>query len=411
MTQHNYCILILLTALTASLNVVAETPDPQPPLTLEEALQRVIAGNPGLLADGYNVKSAESRVAQAARRPNPRLSLDAENVAGSGSTRGTDAAEFTASIEQVLETGGKRRYRKTVAAAEHRLAIVRSKILKLNSLAATAETFTWVATIQERRLLRMELVRTAEEVVRVATARVRAGKAPAGEEARAQVALARAQIAEEAARLEWDTARTALAAQWGAESPDFIRVAGLPAPPHPQAASITNTPDFEEAVAQTGIRDAESALSQSARFPDITAGAGIRRLNDTEETTFVAGLSLPLPLFDRNQDRIRETAALAAAARQEQRAVTLRLSTALATARNRLLARQAAATQLAEIAVPKAKETLESTRRGYEQGKFSYLEVLDAQRDHATLREELLDAQADTIKAAIEMTRLSGQGL
>ena len=83
-------------------------------LTLPEAFARVLSDNPELAMYPYDIRAAEAQALQAGFRPNPRASVDVENIAGNGELSGTDATETTLALSQVIEMGGKRPLRRNV---------------------------------------------------------------------------------------------------------------------------------------------------------------------------------------------------------------------------------------------------------------------------------------------------------
>jgi len=95
-------------------------------LTLEAALAR--AGivdsadeppeNPRLIGPRAEADAARALVDQARLRPNPEIAFEAENIAGSGAFSGLQATEYTLSLSQRLELGGKRGARVRAAQAE-----------------------------------------------------------------------------------------------------------------------------------------------------------------------------------------------------------------------------------------------------------------------------------------------------
>jgi cobalt-zinc-cadmium efflux system outer membrane protein len=123
----------------------------------------------------------------------------------------------------------------------------------------------------------------------------------------------------------------------------------------------------------------------------------------------VAGLSVPLPLFDRNQGNI-------AAARANVRAAEARREGALATAtvrvRNALTtvgAAQARVEALERAAIPEAAEALRLTQLSYRAGKASLLELLDAQNAFASAQGALIDARLAQAQATAELGRVAAQ--
>ncbi|MCL4216196.1 MAG: TolC family protein, partial [Candidatus Hydrogenedentes bacterium] len=66
---------------------------------------------------------------------------------------------------------------------------------------------------------------------------------------------------------------------------------------------------------------------------------------------------------------------------------------------------------LQDEVMPKVDETFKKIQRGYQQGKFSYLDVLDTQRTLFDARESFLDALTRYHQNVVRMERLTGQAL
>jgi cobalt-zinc-cadmium efflux system outer membrane protein len=92
------------------------------------------------------------------------------------------------------------------------------------------------------------------------------------------------------------------------------------------------------------------------------------------------GLVMPLPLFDRNQGNLREAHQRIDKAIDEQEATELRLRTELTAAYEALSAASNEVKVLHREILPAAKSAFEVTNKGYELGRFGFLEMLDAQR-------------------------------
>jgi cobalt-zinc-cadmium efflux system outer membrane protein len=105
--------------------------------------------------------------------------------------------------------------------------------------------------------------------------------------------------------------------------------------------------------------------------------------NTTNDTIANVEVSLPLPVFDRNQGAIAEASGQLAAAQAALQKAELALEERLAVAmRDYATARQQAMTY-AERVLPVAKESLDITNSGYQEGELDYLDVLSVQRTYA----------------------------
>jgi len=395
-------------------------PQPEEPtgvLTLRQALALALLRNPELASTAWEVRAGEARTLQAGLLPNPEVGVEVENFAGSGEFRGVDAAETTITLGQVIELGGKRLRRARVAALERDLAVWDYEATRLNVFTATTKAFVEVLSAQAQLALHEELVRLAEQVLRTVTARVQAGQVSPVEETRARVALSTNRIALERAGRVLVAAREHLTATWGSAAPAFERVEGAlePLVPIPSAERlaqrIRQNPDIARWVAEMAQRQATVALEEARRIPNVTANGGVRRLNETRDTALIMQLTLPIPLFDRNQGALLAARYQLARAGEERRTAEVRVLTELAATYAELSSAFAEATALQNDVLPGAQSAFEAFSEGYRQGKFGFLDVLDAQRTLFEARGRYIEALTAYHQAVADMERLIGEPL
>lgn len=149
-------------------------------------------------------------------------------------------------------------------------------------------------------------------------------------------------------------------------------------------------------------------LEQSKRVPDVTVSVGMQRSNETQRNVLLFGVSVPLPVFDRNQGNLLEALKLEDKARDELQGVTVRLHSEVAQARERLATIATEIQSLQQDVLPGAKSAYDAATIGFENGKFNFLEVLDAQRTYFTAKSQYLKALGEAHRAAADVDRLLG---
>jgi cobalt-zinc-cadmium efflux system outer membrane protein len=191
------------------------------PLALTEALAQALLHNPELTVHSEEILAREAEELQSGFLPNPVLSIEAENVFGSGDFSGADAAETTVSLSQSIELGDKRARRRELAGAETAVAGNDYALAKVDVLAKTEEGFIAVLAAQERLKLAEELATLAEKVLVTVEERIAAGKAPTTESVKARIQLRELEVVREKARRDLTAARISLASRMGLETADF----------------------------------------------------------------------------------------------------------------------------------------------------------------------------------------------
>jgi cobalt-zinc-cadmium efflux system outer membrane protein len=375
----------------------------QPPLheqkdiTLRDAALLALQRNPELAAFEKEKRALQGATLQAGLRPNPELSINVENIGNvqpltgdinspKSVTQEVVQQISTIRIYQLIELGGKRAARVAAASLGEELAAQDYEIRRVELIARVANVFIEVLAGQEQLRLAEESQHLAQRTVDTVAKRVLAGKVPPIEETRVAVALSTARIALVQAQRDLESARKRLALLWGNASPKFGRVLG-------NLESSVALPRFEElaelalaspaalrAMKNIEQRKALLDVEQTKRIPNLTIQAGAVHHAQLGGTTPIAAAILPLPLFDRNQGNILQAYQRVDKAVDEHSATELRLRTELTQAYEALSAAINEITLLRNEILPGATSAFEVTTRGYELGRFGFLEMLDTQR-------------------------------
>ena len=443
--------------------------EPTADLTLATAMGLALEHSPQLAVFDWGIRAAEARGLQAKLLPNPEISFEVEDIglnSGNGTTTrtqtirpgngwsieqsiespslsGVEEALYTVRLSQLVELGGKRTQR--VAEAHEQLNVARwdYEVARVEVLALVGERFIDVLEAQERVHLLQQVLDLAQQVENTTQNLVTAGKLSMLELKRAEIETAKARIDVEKARNSLTTARIKLAATWGATLPRFAQAQGHLTDPHspPPLETISmrlaNHPILKRWAAELNHRETIVSVEQSKRHPDIRVEAGLRtqkqgnqessttalasdgvsfsRSHDTATSSnanqLVLGLSIPLPFFDRNQGAILEAKQRVAQAQASKHAAVLETESELAALHALLTDSYHEIRAVEEQVIPKSMEAFTGIQEGYRQGKFGFIEVLDAQKVLYEGRQKRLTALATHHKTIIKMEYLLGEPL
>jgi cobalt-zinc-cadmium efflux system outer membrane protein len=396
----------------------AVTPDPPAEPTgavqLEQALALALLRNPELAADAYELRAREAGLLQAGALPNPTVSVELEDFAGSGQFHGVDEAQTTLLLGQLIELGGKRAARVEIASADRDLARWDFEVRRIEVLVRTADAFVDVLAAQQRQRLAEEALEVARSLQRVASQRLRAGIASPAEEIRAGVLMDVAEVEREHSEHELATARQELVASWGGDAPRFEHAVGdleqLPAVPSSAtlAAQLATSPGVARWQTEFARRAALQTRATSERIPDVSLHAGPRYHSGPDDAALVVGFALPLPLWDRRRGAVLESEFRQSRLASESRAARLQTATELEAARVALQASSEEARLLRTRVLPGTQRVVEALRRGYEQGRIPQSEVLEAESARLDAREQYLAALTEAHHSAQRIERLTG---
>ena len=378
------------------------------PLTLDAAIALALRLNPTLRAAGHEVAAQQGVLTQAGARPNPELELLREGER-------SDNRTLTALLTIPVELGGKRAARIDAARQEGHLAALALNAEQARVRADVIAAFYDVVAALARERMAQELVHLAGRALDAAGKRVDAGTLSPVEQTRARVAQGGARIEALQAARTLEAARFQLAALWAGEArglvvvePDAVTLPALPSLDG-LLAQLDTAPGMRQAGANLKHRQALARLEQARRTPDVNVIVGAQREGQDARNRTVLGLSVPLPLFNRNDGAVLDALRRVDKAKDEQAAQGARLRAELGQAHARLGTALAECALIATEILPGAQDAQRAASRGFELGKFGLIDVLDAQRVLAQSTQQYLNAVAESHRAHADIARLLGQ--
>lgn len=382
-------------------------------LELEQAYQLVLSQNPQVQSYRARIMAAEGNRIQQSLMPNPEAVFEVEDFGGDSPRNGFDTTEYTLGVEQQLEIAGKRSKREQVANFEKQQVSQEALAGIQATLAQTKAVYMRVAIAQERLTFANERAELADKTHTTVKKRISAAKAADIQHTKADLEVSAAEVEQRKAQNELSLAKVSLA-----------NLMGQPMLDHGVAADLTALPDVPEretimqaleqtpmsVMSQLSVMRETSALdlARANGVPDPKLGLGVRRFNEDDGTAFLASVSIPINIFDRNQGRVAEAKANLLAAEANQK--TLRLSLTkqamelwqtLVSAKEEVLAYQ-------DGLLPSAQKAYRQAEDGFDRGAFSFLDLLDAQRTLFDVQESHLEALASFHETKARLDMLTG---
>ncbi len=388
-------------------NPQAQTIESVNGLTLQSALNFALEANPEISVAIREREAIEGVIVQAGTRPNPTVSALIEDTRSS--TRQT-----TLQLNQPIELGGKRDSRIKAATLGYDLTGSELALKKMQIMASVNLAFHEVLIAQERVKLAQSSLALAQRAKEAASKRVLAGKISPVEETKSKVAESGVKVELNHATSLLVTARKRLTSLWGNSNPvfesalgDVDKVIHLP-PVNDLMNAVKSSPAMQRANLEVDRRKALVEVENTKRTPDITISVGARRNEELGLNQAVLGLSVPIPLFDRNQGNIQEALSRAEKARDEMSVTEIQLRNTVAQAYERWSANYSAVESLKTDILPGAQSVYDAATKGFELGKFNFLDVLDAQRTLFQAKAQYLNALLESYQAVAEIERTVG---
>jgi cobalt-zinc-cadmium efflux system outer membrane protein len=382
-------------------------------ITLEDAIARAMEAAPRLKASAANMEAAKGIHDQSGYWPNPRIGIEAENVAGSGQFSGISGAEITYGVSQQIEIGGKRSNR--VAAAQQGVALSQldMSIERFSLIRDVHVAYADAVAAQEALRLAKERKELAEQLYKTVRQRVDAAREPEIQQSKAKIGVSTATFNLARAGREFQHTKHVLSSLWAGHDDNFhladAHFYELKAPPteHEVEALLDKTPDLKRWEVEHQRRKALAELEEAQAIPDPEVAVGVRDLRQTGDQAFMVGLSIPIPVFNANQGNIARARSEALQVESQGRHAELTLRNEVFQHLEELINAYEQAKTLKSDIIPSAEKAFSLAREGYQAGSFPYLEVLDAQRTLFEVKENYVEALKAYHTASANVVRLT----
>ncbi len=417
-------VMLLTGALSGRLLAQAGGNAATAPLTLNQAIEEAATNNLGLLAERYNLSIAAARLLQARLRPNPVFTMgaDYQDLLHRGFTVENSAGppELNWRTDFLIEGGRKRERRIEVARGVRSVA----ELQLLDSLRRLTldvqSAFIEVLAAKENVSLAQNNLSALRGIVRVNTERVRTGDLAKVELSRSRIAELQFENAVRQAQSRLITAsnhmqlllgRKALSPSFDV-SGDFRRETASMIAAEIKTDALRLRPDLQALKRDQARSDSEVRLQLAQSKIDYTLGAMYHhQYSYSNGRAFGFYLSVPLPVFNRNQGEIER-------ARQEQRqietrirALELEVSSEVENAWQQYSTAKTLLQNIEANMLQQAREVRQTTEYSYRRGEASLVEFLDAQRAFNDTVQSYNEARADYARSLYLLESVSGRSV
>lgn len=395
---------------------LASTETAPVPATIGDLLKIVREKSPRFAVILQRIEAARAEVVAAGVLPNPTISYGRYDFVGGGANHMFDGnVQEQVTLEVPVLIAGQRGARieaaeKGVAAAE---ADVEAEYAAL--VHETRRLFVKLLAEQERVAIYEETAREMKRLAAIVAGRKEAGNASSYDELR---------IGVEASSIETklETARNELAGTTGdldmlLGMPDFkptvagkLAVLGVPADAQKllAEAEISN-PDIIAAQRNETAADAGLEKARRERWPGVSVQVGTVYTDSPYSNTTFGGVSVEMPIFDRNQGGMARAEAAKHTALLEHQYATSRTRLAIERAVNLLVRRQETRLKFEKEVLSKLTSLKSMGESAYRFGKGSILELLDSYRSRTEMRLTEVDLIQAEAEAELDALRASGQ--
>ena len=374
-------------------------------LDFEQIKLKALNNNPGLSAGNSAIKAAEAEIRQAGAIENPELEISSEAFGEN---------EIEVVLTQPVEIGGKRKARIQLAQKALQAKELENHATRLGLEAEIIRRCVPILGLQKKIAILDSLASVMEESLTDIKRRVQAGAAMEADALRTEMELDELFMEKATLNRQLNRRKKELAALWGNTDDEDIKLActlnaSVSLLPQPEILKkISEHPEMKLLKLNRETAAAEIRQLKAETFPELAISGGYLRNNEDDEDAVIAGISISLPLFNRNKGAILSKSHEMAVAGKEFQAFFVERTTKAGTILSEIENTTEAFSVLTEKLQPKAKNVYALLERYYKLGNISILEVLESRRNLLEINLRRIDLIIDKALLAADLMELTG---
>ena len=386
-------------------------------LSLDQAFKLTLEKNPQLYQFNFNEVILNAQKELSELSPAIELSTEIENIAGTGDTKGVDAAEITVALSSILELGGKQKARVSLAESKFEQFSWQRQAFTLDVLGELTTSFINGLQIQANVELAQDAFAISQSLLTAVQSKAAKGAIPEAEVMRAKAALVKAEILLAKKRSQFKQQKVLLAQFWGEKEADFDGLSG-------DLFRYETTESFEDLfdrvkaspsvqvfASKARVQEANILLAKAEGRSNLNWQVGVRRLEELDDTAFIVGFTVPLFASKRNKSNVESAIAQKNLALSDSKIELLRLRAELFQAYSLRNQSIEAVQKIRGKAIPALERALNLTRQAYENGRYQYIDLVAAQEELLTTKQALIDTAATALISQAVIEKLTGQSM
>lgn len=305
---------VLCATLMALPVLAAQSSPPAAPVTLQQAVDLALNGNPSLTAARQHLSAVRATMLTASARLNPTLTLLGQGVTlPEVNNNGGNPFYYSANVSRTFERGQKRRWRMEGATDTAQVTESQLHDQERQVVLSVRQAFTGMLSAKAALAIAEENLTDYRKTVDLSKSRLDVGDITRTDFERIDLQLAQFEADDNAARLNMQQAGVQLQQLFGIDHPSpTFDVAGTLEPPalsltmaDAETRALAARPDYQAARQSLLLSQANAHYAIAGGTADPTVASEYERSG--ADNTFGVSISIPLRIFDRNQGEKERT--------------------------------------------------------------------------------------------------------
>jgi outer membrane protein, heavy metal efflux system len=412
-----------------ALSTVGTDEGPADGLTLDAAIERLVLENLDLRAQFDEISKAEADILTASLRANPIFYADSQLIPYGNFSREKPggATQYDINITYPLDVSHKRQARTAVATQARRVLEAQYQDAVRNQIDALYAVFAEALGYRETVRYAESSTQGLEQLLDKTEKLLKAGENTRGDVERIRIQLNSARIGLSDAEAAYRATKRRLAPLITLDpiAAEDLGIRGSitdGAPPPPSTGELIaiareHRPDLVALRLGTGLAQADVRLANAERYQDVyllyqpytfqnNAPFGLDSAH-----SWAIGVTVPLPIFNRNQGNVQRAQVNVAQTRKQLDAADLRILTEVRQAEREYHVTRSAVEHIERDLLPAALKIRDETFRRYNLGEVALIDFLFAQRDYNEIVRQYRDTQVRHRRSMLALNTAVGMRL
>lgn len=399
-----------MTAFTAPL--IGNDAPHSPILSFQSTYNIIETASFNLQAADADAESKVGDIIQAGALPNPNLIVGLNTIGKNLDNE--EENELTVAISQLIELGGKRSARVRYSQAGRCAAAWQLEMQRNALRVELLHNFIKIAAMEQILATTQSLHELSGKNIECVIAQETSGKTSSLETKKAEIACRSIQLKLLKRNVELKRMKNELLALWRDGPADFkgvdysILEITPPVPFETLVLALDENPEILHGRAELMKAWEMIGVQKAGQIPDVALQIGVTTQKFTQDPTLNVGFSVPLPIFDQNRGNVYSAISSYNQAYYSQEQLEKRLRSELATYHAEWDAAYEMAVEIRDTILPHAQTSYDMALVAFNEGKFNYLDLLDAETTLFSVKQDFIEAAEEYHHKKAEILKLTG---
>ncbi len=360
-------------------------------LTLDEAFLKALKNSPKIKALKEKINTQRFSGKSETKYPNPELSVEVSDFLGTNTYSGFDSSVLSLGVSQEILLGGKNNKLRNLS--DQKIQVIKAEIKKerIKLKYNIKKIFTELKVLNKYYKLALENKKISMQILETVKNKKESGAISSLEVLKAKIEYKNSRIETDKLKNQIELEENQLLLLIGDSNLKNIHTDIKLLTDLPELRTINSSADIKIQKEIIKTVKKELIFENSNKIPDITFNLEANRYNEAGDYSFTAGISIPLPVWNLNKNKIKSVKSEIVNQKYKLKSIEKEFKQKMSKLKKEMISLKNTLLTLKTEIIPLAEDSLKLAQEGYKEGEFAYLELLDAQKTLILIKKQYID--------------------